>query len=395
MTPLKILYIANNRLPTEKAHGLQIVKTCEALIKSGVRVRLVIPRRHQPKAMRTRDLAHYYGLNARILITRVPCLDLLLLRSRFKWPEKWGVVAYWLQSFTFYSGATVAVLFRRGILYSRDLSALLPFVVLHRAFFFEAHNFPKTFFGKKLYRMVLRRVRGVVVITEQLKKLYEEEFKLDPRKVVVASDGVDLDMFKEKEKIHARRTLKFSAQSVLVVYTGNLYEWKGVYTLVEAMAFLKTRAQCVVVGGDSHDGAYEKLAAFAQGKGIHNLIMTGHVPPPHIPDYLACADVLVLPNSGRTKLSAAYTSPLKLFEYMASGRPIVASEVPALQEVLDRTTAVWFKPDDAKDLARAVDRLLSNPDIADCLAQRAKQRVRAYTWEKRAQKIREFLLSQG
>ncbi|MFQ5627042.1 MAG: glycosyltransferase, partial [Methyloligellaceae bacterium] len=120
--------------------------------------------------------------------------------------------------------------------------------------------------------------------------------------------------------------------------------------------------------------------------------LVGYVEPSRVPTYLAAADVLVLPNSGVTDISRYYTSPLKLFEYMATGRPIVASDLPAMQEVLvEGETALLVPSDDPAALAAAICRLRSRPALAQRLAQQAKRAVGAYAWDQRATRLLNFL----
>jgi glycosyltransferase involved in cell wall biosynthesis len=109
---------------------------------------------------------------------------------------------------------------------------------------------------------------------------------------------------------------------------------------------------------------------------------------------LAAADVLALPNSGRAAVSRYYTSPLKLFEYMAAERPIIASDLPALREIIaNEETALLVPPDDASALAAAVERLRADPALARRLAANARSAVGAHTWERRAARILDFVRS--
>ena len=97
-------------------------------------------------------------------------------------------------------------------------------------------------------------------------------------------------------------------------------------------------------------------------------------------------DALVIPFPDEPHY-ALYASPLKLFEYMASGRPIIASDLPALREVLNDRNSLFFKPDNAADLARAVKMLKSSQMLGYHLSQQALADVKNYTWDKRAQRI--------
>ena len=106
---------------------------------------------------------------------------------------------------------------------------------------------------------------------------------------------------------------------------------------------------------------------------------------------MKAADVLVLPNSGKEKISRIYTSPLKMFEYMAAGVPIVASDLPSIREVLSEKTAFLFEADDARDLAEKIEMVLENKEGAGERARKALKEVKKYNWEERAGKILDFV----
>ena len=112
----------------------------------------------------------------------------------------------------------------------------------------------------------------------------------------------------------------------------------------------------------------------------------GFRPYRELADNQAAADVLILPNTGKDEISALFTSPLKLFTYMASGRPIVASDLPSIREVLDESCAYFVPPDDAQALARAIAAALKD-SAAQQKAARARELVVSYTWAARAKKI--------
>jgi glycosyltransferase involved in cell wall biosynthesis len=124
-----------------------------------------------------------------------------------------------------------------------------------------------------------------------------------------------------------------------------------------------------------------------------NAIVEGFKPQEMLPWYLASADVLVLPNTANDENSRLYTSPMKLFEYMAADRPIVASDLPSLRQILSEENSVLVPPDDPQALANGIKQLLNNPDQAKIFVARTKVEILNYTWDKRARSIIDFVKS--
>jgi glycosyltransferase involved in cell wall biosynthesis len=114
---------------------------------------------------------------------------------------------------------------------------------------------------------------------------------------------------------------------------------------------------------------------------------TGHVAPSKVAEVLRRATILVLPNPA-SAISTDFTSPLKLFEYMAAGRPIVSSDLPAIREVLRHdVNALLVAPGDPGALAEGIRRLVTDRVLAARLARQALDDVKQYTWERRAERL--------
>jgi glycosyltransferase involved in cell wall biosynthesis len=254
--------------------------------------------------------------------------------------------------------------------------------------FFETHQIRNY---EHLYKIALQRVKGIIVITEGLKNKFVEAYGISARKILMARDAVDVTKFQSvtsDKSIWAEHGI--APTKKIVLYSGTLAPEKGVDTLAGAAALVPSDVQIVFLGGTD-----EQVASFKEKYGqIENISIIGRVDHVMVPKYLASADVFVLPDSSKYTYSNLYTSPMKLFEYMASGHPILASKVPSLLEVLDEETAVFFEPDNHVSLAGVIEDVLKNTEKALHLSENARERVSEFTWEKRTKAIVAHILEQ-
>lgn len=358
---MKLLYIANARIPTPRAYGLQIMKTLEAFSLAGVQVELVVPTR---KAQSFEDPFDYYNVQNRFPITTLPVGDFL----------SWGPLGFLVSAFLFARKVQSLPVFKEAdVLYSRDALVLLNYLARGRTIVFEAHAKPSL-----VSRIVARHATRVVVISEGLRIAYEK-VGVAANNIVVAPDAVDERLFDgAPTRDDARTMLGLPKDAAIALYAGHLYPRKGAGTLAEAAQFLPN-VLCVFVGGTKED-----VAAFRERWGHEpHIKIIGHIPHAQVPTYLRAANVLVLPNSAQNENAAQFTSPMKLFEYLASGTTIVASYVPAIREVLDENSAYLVNPDDPQALARGIEEALGD----QTRAQRALSLSRNYTWGARVRVI--------
>jgi len=358
---MNILFLANIRIPTEKAHGLQIMKTCEALAGAGASVTLAVPTRHNRFSQ---DPFDYYGVERNFALRTVSTPD---------WVSR-GRLGFLLSLLWFSEAAhSLKEFWAADVVYSRDHLVLLQYVLLGRPFAFEAHQAPNVF-----SRFVARRARAVVVISEGLKRAYMGT-NISAEKIAVAPDAASADFFEAGEDREAsKRALGLSG--AVALYSGHLYARKGADTFFAAAAALP-EVRFVSIGGTAGDVERVRKGTFAP-----NVAVLGHKPYTEVPRYLRAADVLVIPNSARDADSREFSSPMKLFEYMASGTPIVASDVPAIREVLDEKSCYFVRPDDAGALARGIEKALTDAH-SDTKAARAREQAENYTWRVRGKRI--------
>lgn len=227
---------------------------------------------------------------------------------------------------------------------------------------------------------------GLVVISEQLRaEILRLAPSLDPARVLVAHDGTRADRMRPPMR-HAHPVTR-------AVYCGSLHPGKGMETLLPAAAQVPG-VQFDVIGGEPAQISALKTQAPAN---LHFLGRMSHEEcQRRLPEYdLALAPYGSIVRGVKTpehESLASWMSPLKLFEYMGAGLPIVTSDLPVLREILqDGETALMPPPDDPAAFAQAVARLAQDADLRERLACSAQQRLRGYTWDNRAARILDFL----
>jgi glycosyltransferase involved in cell wall biosynthesis len=390
---VRVLYFADTRFPIERANGLQTLATCHALAGRGHEIALVT---RPDTAHARRDPFTFYGFEPRGGLTFAAI------------PSRGGRLMARLQ---FLRGALkLARQSADAVVYTRDLGLAafllgLPFPLRPRLVY-ESHGLAPVVSAElpallgpdhappsaaKLARLerrerrVWRRAGAYVTLTRALAD--ELERRYGPRAAVfVAPDGarpVETDVAPDSPPQGLRRPI--------VGYAGHLYPWKGVDVFVRALSFAP-HVDGLIVGGHPGEADRARIEELAGSIGVaERLEITGLVPPADVPRRLSPTTILVLPNTG-SRLSERYTSPLKLFEYLWLGRPIVAADLPALREVLTgNQTALMVPPDDPEAFGRAFERLAADPLLAQRLGRAARALAPLYTWDRRAERIDDAL----
>lgn len=277
--------------------------------------------------------------------------------------------------------------------YCREEKMLLFMVAYNKLFFrmplrfcYELHHL--VYMNVWWHKILLRQMDCVVSITNAMKDTLIK-YGYPQERILVAPDAADMALFATTLNKHdARVQLGLLLDKKIVIYTGAINEaWKGVGTLYEAAKQFDDSYLFLIVGGKPH--YVENFRA--EHPELSNLSLLGYKPHTEIPLYLKSADVAVLPNSSKSEISRVSTSPMKLFEYMTSGVPIVASNLPSIREILNEKNATLVTPDDTGSLADGIRTVIQNPDLGTTLANQARSDVASHTWEKRATAILSFL----
>jgi glycosyltransferase involved in cell wall biosynthesis len=366
---MRILYVSLSYVPSRRASSVQVMNMCAALAARGHDVALVAKRHAEPTARGMDDHAFY----------QVPAsfrVDKLARPSR-----RGGGVLYGANVVA----AVVRARRRIDLIYSRDLIGAASAAALGVPFVFEAHGLPPVRWQRELLRRFTAAAacRGVVAISEALQRDLAAE-RLVPAQLpsAVAHDAC--------RAAFGRPPRASLGAPPRIGYVGNLYRGRGVELVIE-LAHRMPGCRFELIGGSEAD-----LARIRDAGLPGNAVLHGFVPPARLAQAYAGLDILLLPHprSGVRGATAAsdisrWTSPMKMFEYMASGVPMIASDLPVLGEVLrDGENALIAPAGDAAAWQRSLERLLEDAALRLRIATEAQQALRKdYTWDARAERV--------
>lgn len=288
------------------------------------------------------------------------------------------------------------------VIYSRE-GRILFFISLYNRFFYrrslklvyEIHALSHGSLLERIIERALSRwVDALIFVTGHLRDRYVARYHISPKKTFVAPDGVAVDLFDIViDKTEARRKLELPLDKTIVGYCGRFKTMgmeKGLEDMLKALPELPPEVVFVAMGGKPRDVDYYVERARVLGVS-DSAIFRGHFTQETVALYQKAADILVMPFPW-TEHYAYEMSPMKMFEYMASKRPIITTDLPSVREVLNERTALFCKPDDPKDLAEKIKTLISNPGLGERLAEEAYREVARYTWAKRARAVLDFII---
>jgi glycosyltransferase involved in cell wall biosynthesis len=376
---VRIACIATSKVPSRTANSIQVMKVCQALADLGHDVNLWLPRCEGDT--RWEVLHELYGIRSTFPIHRLRSIGglrrydfcLQAVRRARGWPAElmyvWPIQA-----------ASIAAWMR------------LPSVL-------EVHDLPRGRLGTRLFRSYLRSraPHRILPISHALARRLSQEYSapLAPPVCVIAPDGIDLERYSALPgAAEARRQLGLPDR-LTAVYTGHLYAGRGVDLILD-VARREESMSFVIAGGEPE--AVERWRDTAGT--LQNVHFLGFVPNADLPLVQAAGDVLLMPYGREIAVSgggdtAAYASPMKMFEYMAAGRVILSSDLPVLREVLSEENAILLPPDDPMAWHTALKEVMRDRGRAARLAERARDDARQYTWVERARHSLEGLAIGG
>jgi len=371
--------VANARLPSQRAQSVQVCQVAGAFQSLGVPTTLFHAQRRKTPAMGADELLRLYGVQAQGLqIQALSCVDWIE-----RVPRTLQFVPARIQEWTLARSAIKAL--ARLDPSTRILTREIEIAHGLRdrpGVFLEVHRVPGGRLRRRWLRQAAAQLAGIVAISEGVQSELIA-LGVPASRVCVAHDGVDLARFANLPTLkEARESLGLDPDRQCVVYTGGLLEWKGVDEVLVAARQLP-EVNFVVAGG--MDADVDRLRG--QARGLTNVRIDGFQPSERVPLYLAAGDVGLVPNRSTPAISALHTSPLKVFEAMAAGLPLVCSDLPSLRALLSDSEVEFVAPDDGLALAAGIQALLADGPRRAHLARGFVARAPGHSWEVRGRQL--------
>lgn len=367
---MKLAYLAPSVIPSRSANSIHVMRMCQALAKNGHEVTLYVPKRQGEEETGVADVFAYYGVSSLFTLRYVRSV-------RVAGHEFWyGAAAAWQAK---KDGAEY--------LYSRDALGAFMGCNLALPTIYEAHQ-PVVERGGKaaMFRLLSKhpKLKRWVVISDALRRMTEASLPEVSTKLCVAHDGADPVTMTD---------LPIDEGRLQVGYVGHLYQGRGI-DLMLALAKRCPWAMFHLIGGMPDDIVDWKR----QAGSLNNILFHGFVPPSESLLWQRRCHVLLAPYQAAVHVpggmdTARWMSPLKIFEYMAAGRAIIASDLPILHEVLqENVTALFCDPQDVNHWAEALQKLRDDVGLRTALGRQAQARFDAqYRWDARARAVMEGL----
>lgn len=355
---MKVVFINNLRLPTEKAYGQSIANMAKALADIGIEVEVM-----GVKSPESLNFFDFYNLRPNFIFIPLNYFKFL--------PYHMGRIADYINRLLFIFLLSKQRFSKSDILVTRQPEIAWFLGLRGYEVVFDAHRFPERFGRVLIY--LIKRVKFVSVNSHGTAEAFE---RANFYRLKVLPNGVDLNKFLN---LPVKEDFGNTA-----LYLGHLYNWKGIRVILDAAAEAP-EIKFKIAGGP--DKERENLINEVKKRQLNNVEFIGVIKPSEVPKQLSLADILIYSASANSVEAKFYTSPIKLFEYLAAGRPIVAADLPSVREIVTEREVTFYTPGDQVSLVSALREIQTNQTVAKTKAQAGLELIKKYTWEERAKKL--------
>tara|TARA_B100001057_G_scaffold242625_1_gene242971 strand:+ start:31285 stop:32406 length:1122 start_codon:yes stop_codon:yes gene_type:complete len=367
---MNILYISKSTIPSRSANSIHVMKMCQAFADNGHEVVLIAPDLKNKYERNINDVYKYYGVKNNFTIKK-------LFHPNFKSGALFYIIAIF-----FYVLSTK----KFDLVYGRFLHGIYVSSLLNNQVIYETHlpvsekNNHRLIIFKKLIKS--KSLKKMVVISQALKNIYLKKGYLKDSQIQVAHDGADaVENFDNKIQLLGHK------DNLKVGYVGHLYKGRGIETIISCAKKLNDMT-FHFVGGLKEDIEYWK--SYSKNLNLDNVYFYGFVSPNETVKYRNAFDILLAPYEKKVSIfgshetdTSKFMSPLKIFEYMSHKKPIIASDLPVIREVLNDRNSLLVNPDDINLWINSIVKL-KDPKNRELIANQALTDFYNYSWKNRA-----------
>tara|TARA_B100001093_G_scaffold427446_1_gene421795 strand:+ start:672 stop:1871 length:1200 start_codon:yes stop_codon:yes gene_type:complete len=398
---MKIAVTSSGHIPSQYAHSINVVKHANAFVKLGYSVELLSVKRFYENEFikEIDDIFNFYGIN-RLPITffkdksifyfqdKKPFRVLIKILKKFL-PEKIKEISDPEKQISHYIKNN-----NFDLCYSRNFKLTKYNIENKIPTIMETHS-PDPEKKRDLMDVLKfsnsEYFKGIVTIHQKLKDNFVR-LGVPEKKILIQEDAVDLEIFDQisDDAEKNRNNLHISIKKKIVMYCGSLKPGKGIHLILQTAKKLELNNDILfyIVGGSKIEIDFWKNY---NDQKYRNVVFTGFIHGSQIPQFLKSADILFMPydkNEKNKVMDINTTSPIKLFEYMASKKPILTSKIQVIEKILeDKLSAIILE----NNYEKGIEELLSNKKLCQKISENAYAQSKNYTYKKRCEKILDAL----
>lgn len=377
---MRFHYISPSTLPSRAANSVHVVWQCDGLHRVGAEVTLYAKRAMHDPGLMTQALEAAYGISS-------SALHLETVYNPSGGADNFRIA--------YHAVRQIRRIGRSDAVLSRNLYAAFVLAVLYKIpLLFETHQL-ETGFRKWMQKLIVRcPLVTTIVISDRLASYLTQHLGVAPHRTLVlhdaAPDGIQpVPVAERRARLCELAEPARGPWRQICGYFGHLYPGRGI-EVVKAMATACPETLFLVYGGTEADLAFRRNANRQA-----NLFFMGHVPHPAARELMCLMDILLMPYQENVSIGVAghdtarWMSPMKMFEYLGAGVPIISSDLPVLREVLnDGHNCLLVPPSDADAWIAALARLGNDQELASRIGATAhEQYEKHHTWTRRAERI--------
>lgn len=366
---MKIVYISRSIIPSRTANSINVMRMCETFASLGHEVILFAPWTKKLEEKNVEDFFEYYGVKKNFKLEKIFSPNIKYLKKKI---------------YSFICLKKIQKI-NPDLVYGRD--DMFAFYLTQKNNFytlFERHEpFLKNDFEKMMFEKFLQIKKDkikLITISEKLKEMYSNSYNVDLNSIMVAQSATSEYIQDELPK-----NFVLDKDKINIGYIGSLFKGRGIEIIIQLSEYFHN-INFHIIGGKDEDITFWK----SKSKNVNNLIFYGFINPKETYRYRNMCDILIAPYQGESdgNKNSNFMSPIKIFEYMASKKAIICSDLPAIRESIDERHAIFAENKNIDSWIAAVTLLIDNPEKIELLSNNAYVHcMKNFTYEARAKKI--------